>query len=654
VSRRLVVALDQARDAAEVGGKAAALAELRAASVPAPDGVVVSTAAYRAFVAHRGLKESIALELVRRPLADLRHEETWDVALRIRALFMAASWPQALRAALREDLAPLAAAGPVVVRSSAPHEDSREASFAGLHESLIGVRGPDEVLEAVRSVWASLFTDRALLYHAEVGLDPARSAMAVLVQPLVEAERAGVAFTRSPSDARHTAVEAVWGLGEGLVSGRIEPDTWLLRRDSGRVVSHRAAERVRTLRLGARGPAEYELESALRERPPLSDEEVTGVWRAAMGAERLFGTPVDCEWVMGERALVVTQARPIVRAPADERAAYLETQYDPRDLEVLGADIEHRLLPAMRDEAARMASVDLGALSDEALAAEASGRAAAVERWRAEYRTAMIPFSHGARLLGRLYTDVLRPADPFEYLTLLVRSAEEYQAHLALLRELGSKAELAPPDDSRRAAAEEQFLGAFEEPHEREEALAVLRLARTSWRLRDDDNLYLALVEREAARARQEIRRRTDGGPHPRLDSALQEILALDARAIDSNAPQALVEGDVRPRQLLGQPAGPGVGTGPARVIRSAQDLLRVRPGDVVVADALEPETAAYAARAAGIVERRGGMLVHGAIVAREHGVACVTGVRDATALIREGERLTVDGFLGIVVLDEV
>jgi rifampicin phosphotransferase len=87
---------------------------------------------------------------------------------------------------------------------------------------------------------------------------------------------------------------------------------------------------------------------------------------------------------------------------------------------------------------------------------------------------------------------------------------------------------------------------------------------------------------------------------------------------------------------------------------RHGSFVLRLAPGDVVVADALEPETAAYAARAAGIVERRGGMLVHGAIVAREHGVPCVTGIKDATALIHEGEQVTVDGFLGIVVLDEV
>jgi phosphohistidine swiveling domain-containing protein len=89
-------------------------------------------------------------------------------------------------------------------------------------------------------------------------------------------------------------------------------------------------------------------------------------------------------------------------------------------------------------------------------------------------------------------------------------------------------------------------------------------------------------------------------------------------------------------------------------VIRSDQDLRRIEPGDVVVADALEPDTAAYAARAAGIVERRGGMLVHGAIVAREHGIPCVTGVEGATARIRDGENITVDGHLGIVVLEEV
>lgn len=652
---RLVRPLDDAVDVDFVGGKAASLRRLRAGGVPTPDGLVVTTAAYRAFVAHRGLGERIALELARRPLTSLRNEETWDVALRIHAMFGSAPWPAELRAELAAGLSPLVASGPVAVRSSAPHEDTRETSFAGLHESVLGVSGLDAVLDAVRTVWASLFTDRALLYHAELELSATRSAMAVLVQPLVEAERAGVVFTRSPSEPDHGVIEAVWGLGEGLVSGRVEPDTWTIARSDGRILSHREAARLRLLAAEGGRIDELPLPAELADRPPLDTAEVASVWSAGMAAERIFSLPVDAEWVIAETSgLMLTQTRPITTPPADARAAYLASQASVERLEELWRDIEERILPGMRAEADALAAIDLRDLADEELADESLRRVEAVRRWRSEYRSTLIPFAHGARVLGRLYTDALHPDDPFEYLSLLVRTPDEYETHRALLRELGLQEPAQPASADMRLSAEERFLAAFTDDSERERARRVLALGRASWRLRDDDNLYLALIEREAERAGDELRRRSEHATSDRLASALAEIESLSEDTLDSNRPQAPSGAATRPRQLLGQPAGPGVGRGVARVVRSVDDLLGVGPGDIVVADALEPQTAAYASRASGIVERRGGMLVHGAIVAREHGVPCVTGIAGATALIRPGERLTVDGYLGIVVLEDV
>jgi len=215
--------------------------------------------------------------------------------------------------------------------------------------------------------------------------------------------------------------------------------------------------------------------------------------------------------------------------------------------------------------------------------------------------------------------------------------------------EAGARAEL--------EAAFYEALGSGELEHGRR----VLWLGRDSWRLRDDDNLYLRAVEQEAERALAEITSRIARRPAatiPAREALAQVALSLaglDATSVDSNRPEPLVaEPGVTPRQLLGQPAAPGVGRGIARVARTADEVRELRRGEVLVVDALEPDTAAFAARAAAIVERRGGMLVHGAIVAREHGVPAVTGVTDATNVIRSGQHLTVDGFLGIVVLDDV
>ena len=110
--------------------------------------------------------------------------------------------------------------------------------------------------------------------------------------------------------------------------------------------------------------------------------------------------------------------------------------------------------------------------------------------------------------------------------------------------------------------------------------------------------------------------------------------------------------GPIKPRQLTGLPAGPGLGTGEARVIKTSEDLYDFKAGQVLVCDAIEPEMTLVVPLAAGIVERRGGMLIHGAIVAREYGIPCVTGVPDAAALIKKGDMVTVDGYLGIVIIE--
>jgi phosphohistidine swiveling domain-containing protein len=106
-----------------------------------------------------------------------------------------------------------------------------------------------------------------------------------------------------------------------------------------------------------------------------------------------------------------------------------------------------------------------------------------------------------------------------------------------------------------------------------------------------------------------------------------------------------------RARQIVGQPAGPGLALGRARVIATRDDLLAFEDGEILVCDAIQPEMTFVVPLAAGIVERRGGMLIHGAIIAREYGLPCVTGVPGATELIRTGQRVTVDGYLGIVIV---
>jgi pyruvate,water dikinase len=200
-------------------------------------------------------------------------------------------------------------------------------------------------------------------------------------------------------------------------------------------------------------------------------------------------------------------------------------------------------------------------------------------------------------------------------------------------------------------------------PTRREEAAEVLRIARVSWRLRDDDNLLLSRLESQLFRAvdlaleRLRDAGRVRGEPQrteeiiPAVVAALSDPAGrtLELPAVEKAASQARGPSKESPRQLVGQPAAAGLATGNVRRVVEADDIKGFRAGEVLVCDAIQPMMTHLVPLAAGIVERRGGMLIHGAIIAREMQIPCVNGVAHAVDLLEDGQIVTVDGHLGIV-----
>jgi pyruvate,water dikinase len=709
--------------AARVGGKALALARMARAGIAVPPFVAVTTDAYAAYLEATGLRARISFELERKDLVDMRWEEMWDTALRVRNLFLTTPLPEDLRAALAEPLAARFAGTPTVVRSSAPGEDSAAASFAGLHESYVNVRGVEAILEHVKLVWASLWSDAALLYRRELGLDPRRSVMAVVVQEVVAGERSGVAFSCHPEDGERALVEAVHGLNQGLVDGVVEPDRWTLRRRDGALLEHHAAERLEMMTPVEDGVQLVALPGDLGEAPPLADDELPVVYGLARRAEGHFAAPQDVEWTLRRGELYALQSRPITTLAGeagDGRATYLSLRRSFENLERLRRRIEDEDLPQMTAAADRLAGVSLDDLDDAGLLAALHARKYAHERAVDVYVTDFVPFAHGVRLFGAAYNDVLHPDDPYEFADLLTatpmlslrRNAalervadllregrEEAAARAAdeLLTEFGDTAvmgasgardevlALARRFVARSAGAPaggvqarsdvtgrvRRFIEAHPEP-ERERAAALLDLARASWRLRDDDNLYLGRLEHLLTAAIEEAGRRglsVEDEMRPRPVTLPSPLGARPAGTPSGSAgdpqPEAEAEAEAtstggevpaggaraRARQIVGQPAGPGLAVGRARVVAAREDLTAFTDGEILVCDAIEPEMTFIVPLAAGIVERRGGMLIHGAIIAREYGLPCVTGVPRATELISTGDRVTVDGYLGIVII---
>jgi pyruvate,water dikinase len=289
-------------EVAAAGGKGASLARMAGLGLPVPPGFAVHASALVAALPDDGAE-------LRAVLADEDHARA---AERAQAMVAALELPGGLADAIRAAYAALGDDAEVAVRSSACAEDSEAASFAGQQETYLHVRGADAVLDRVRDCWASFFSERALFYRAQKhhleDLD-----MAVVVQRMVAADVAGVLFTIDPTRGRkdRMVVEAVFGLGEAVVSGQVTPDHYVLARD-GRVKRiNLTTQPHKVVRHEDGGVHEEPLDEAAGAERTVSDEQLAALAEIGRDLQDRMGVPQDIEWAIEGGELFVLQARPV-------------------------------------------------------------------------------------------------------------------------------------------------------------------------------------------------------------------------------------------------------------------------------------------------------------------------------------------------------
>jgi pyruvate,water dikinase len=723
------------------GGKATNLAKLLRAGYRVPQGFCITSNAYRLMVSDTDIVKRIEIELGRKRLDKMRWEEIWDAALRIRSMFLNSEIPNSINSAVEEAYIGMLKNKTLVVRSSAIGEDSAGLSFAGLHESLVGVSGLSSLMHAVRVVWASLWSDAALLYRREMSLDPRTSAMAVVVQEFVPGGPSGVAFGRDPRDPKSDCamIEAVPGENSELVDGIVDPDRWTIIRDTGKTTEWKPGKR------------DGDEDSITL----LDQEDLQLLLGVVLAIESMSGWEADVEWTGRKSALTILQARPITSLQSttkdDERQWYLSLRPNSRRLKELARRVTDELIPRLEMQGRELAEENLESLSDRQLSASIRKRLEAVHEWQQIYVDDFIPLAHGVRQLGVYYNNAVNPEDPYEFMELLhqedmlaskrnnriVALAEMVRCDSSLKKHLTAYDEkihagndmtwISFTEEMRKAGVGSHFLEEMDallksdvdvayqgerlaehpevfvhtilelagvQPGEKNdrkrgepkqataedmerklldavgqdrttEALEVLELGRLSWRLRDDDNILIGRLESQLLRslevAAESLRKRGQLSEYERLNDRVSLILA-EALVYPPGHPinlpvqsEAKVNGHapigMKARQIIGQPASPGIATGQAAVVRSAEDSLNFKAGNVLVCDAIQPTMTHIVPLACAIVERRGGMLIHGAIIARELGIPCVNGVVEATEFLKPGELVTVDGYLGIVTI---
>ncbi len=311
---------DTTDDSPEVlGGKGGSLSRLTGAGFDVPDGFLVTTSAYRDFVEANDLGPRI-LDLAKPEVVE--GSVSFDkAAKRIRALFDEHDIGSGIRSEINAAYDGLGDRPAVAVRSSATAEDSRDASFAGQHETHLNVNGVQAVVNAVKDCWASLWTARAMHYRYERSMEHEAVAMAVVVQVMVPSEVSGIVFTANPANGERSEmiVNCSFGLGEAVVGGEVTPDTYVFDRDSlvAKETVPGSKERM-IVADGEQGTRTEAVRAEERGEPCLSNAALADLAALALAVEGVFGgEPQDIEWAISSEKLWLLQSRPITNLPPD-------------------------------------------------------------------------------------------------------------------------------------------------------------------------------------------------------------------------------------------------------------------------------------------------------------------------------------------------
>jgi pyruvate, water dikinase len=299
------------------GGKGANLGELTQAGIPVPPGFVITSRTYDQFMKETGIFDEI-MDIL--DAIDVNNnQELQQAARNIKKIINETEIPDEIKIIIIEAYNALCHRigkedAFVAVRSSATAEDLPEASFAGQQDTYLNIKGEDDILKYVRKCWASLFGARAIFYREENNFDHSKVYIAVVIQEMVEAEKAGVMFTVHPSTGEEKIlIEAAWGLGEAVVSGTVTPDTIWVNKQSGEVLDYQISEKNIMFQKESEAgkTVKKPVPDDLKKKKVLGNEEIAALTELGNKIQGHYNFPQDTEWAIESGEVFMLQSRPV-------------------------------------------------------------------------------------------------------------------------------------------------------------------------------------------------------------------------------------------------------------------------------------------------------------------------------------------------------
>ncbi len=665
-----------------VGGKGASLGELSMIEgIRIPDGFCISTEAFKRIIGETSSINEF-LDQLSHLLVDDR-DKISELSGEIRRVIEGIAIPQDINEEIARFLSKLGEKEAYAVRSSATAEDLPTASFAGQQDTYLNLSGKEEILKHISKCWASLFTERAVIYRLQNGFDHRNVYLSVVVQKMVFPQAAGILFTADPitSNRKVLSIDASFGLGEALVSGLVNADSYKVR--NGKVIDKKiSAKKLAIYALKDGGTKQQEIESERQNRQALTDEQILQLERIGRKIEAHFGSPQDIEWCLVDDTFYIVQSRPITtlypipEAHDQENHVYVSVGHqqmmtDPmkplglslwqltaaRPMHKAGGRLFVDVAQDLASPAGREFLVNVLGKSDplikDALTTilergdfipsspndetETSPGTSNKGMSPADFQVQLEndrKFEQGRQQALKKEQEIL---DRLKQLPDGEQKAEETKRTIGLLRNFIGYREYPKYGIVNRYFVYKQALLKEAEQlvqadviHEKEdiyyltfeELREVIRTNKLDYPIiskrKDEYKLYEKLTP-------------------PRIITSDGEIIVGEYKR--ENLPAAAI---------VGLPVSSGVIEGRARVILNMEEA-DLEDGDILVTAFTDPSWTPLFVSIKGLVTEVGGLMTHGAVIAREYGLPAVVGVDNATKLIKDGQRIRVHGTEGYV-----